>query len=80
MVEIEQAHQDRNLSNTVAIVGVGLATSQLASAVILAQQPPAKDIPFYKTTAFKSSLFAGAIVSLCLWLIIRLKRSLQRKK
>ena len=80
MVEIEQAQQDRNLSNTVAIVGVGLATSQLASAVILAQQPPAKDIPFYKTTAFKSSLFAGAIVSLCLWLIIRLKRSLQRKK
>ena len=64
MVEIEQAKNDRNLSNTVAILGVGLATSQLSSAVILAQKPPDKDIPFYNTTAFQSSLFAGIAASL----------------
>lgn len=80
MVEIEQAQQDRNLNNTIAVVGVGLATSQLSSAIILAQNPPAKDIPFYKTKAFNSSLFAGAIASICVWAIIRLIRSLQRKK
>ncbi len=80
MVEIEQAKNDRNLSNTVAIVGVGLATSQLASAVILAQKPPDKDIPFYNTTAFQSSLFAGTIFAFSFWLIIRFIRFLQRKK
>ncbi len=80
MVEIEQAKKDRNLSNTVAILGVGLATSQLSSAVILAQHPPEKDIPFYNTTAFKSSLFAGITASVFLWAIIRFIRLLQRQK
>ena len=45
MVEIEQAQRDRNLNNTVAIAGVGLATSQLASAVIIAQKPPQQCTP-----------------------------------
>ena len=80
MVEIEQAKKDRNLSNTVAILGVGLATSQLASAVILAQHPPEKDIHFYNTTAFKTSFFAGITASIFLWAVIRLIRLLQRKK
>ncbi|MGB6299705.1 MAG: hypothetical protein WBF90_26500 [Rivularia sp. (in: cyanobacteria)] len=80
MVEIEQAKKDRNLSNTVAILGIGLATSQLSSAVILDQKPAEKDIPFYNTTAFKSSLVAGITASVFLWAIIRLIRLLQRKK
>jgi hypothetical protein len=80
MVEIEQAKKDRNLSNTVAILGVGLATSQLASAVILAQKPPEPNIPFYKTAAFKSSFAAGITASISLWAIIRFIRFLQRKK
>jgi hypothetical protein len=80
MVEIEQAKKDRNLSNTVAILGIGLATSQLSSAVILDQNPAEKDIPFYNTTAFKSSLVAGITASVFLWAIIRLIRLLQRKK
>lgn len=80
MVEIEQAQQERNLNHTVAIFGVGLATSQLASAVILAQQPPNKDIPFYNTTAFKSSLFSGIAASFLFWIIIRLIRSPQGKR
>ncbi|AFY56025.1 hypothetical protein Riv7116_3574 [Rivularia sp. PCC 7116] len=80
MVEIEQAKEDRNLSNTVAILGIGLATSQLTSAVIIAQQPPSKDIPFYQTKAFQYSLLLGIASGISVWLIIRLNRLLQHKK
>ncbi|MEM6751901.1 MAG: hypothetical protein AAF630_02765, partial [Cyanobacteria bacterium P01_C01_bin.38] len=80
MVEIEQAEKDRNLSNTVAIFAVGLATSQLTSSIILAQQPPAQDIYFYQTKAFRCSLLAGVIASVFIWAIIRFIRLLQRKK
>lgn len=77
MVEIEQAEKDRNLSNTVAIFAVGLATSQLTSSIILAQQPPAQDIYFYQTKAFRCSLLSGVIASVFIWAIIRFIRLLQ---
>ncbi|MEH1832260.1 MAG: hypothetical protein V7L29_09335 [Nostoc sp.] len=70
MVEIEQAQRDRNLNTTIAIVGVGLATSQIASSVILAQQTPPKDIPFYQTQAFWYSIGTGAIASFVFWIIL----------
>ncbi|KAB8335130.1 hypothetical protein SD80_001880 [Scytonema tolypothrichoides VB-61278] len=70
MVEIEEAQRDRNLNTTIAIVGVGLATSQIASSVIIAQQTPPKDIPFYQTQAFWYSIGAGAIASLVFWIIL----------
>jgi hypothetical protein len=70
MVEIQQAERDRNLNTTIAIVGIGLATSQIASSVIIAQQTPPKDIPFYQTQAFWYSIGTGAIASLVFWIIL----------
>ncbi|MFN6485370.1 MULTISPECIES: hypothetical protein [unclassified Nostoc] len=70
MVEIEQAQRDRNFNTNIAIVGIGLATSQIASSVILAQQPPPKDILFYQTQAFWYSIGTGAIASLVFWIIL----------
>lgn len=78
MVEIEQAKKDRNLSNTVAIFGVGLATSQLTSSIILAQQPPSKEIYFFQTKAFQYSILVGIAAGICVSVIIRLIRLLQR--
>ncbi|MBD2532191.1 hypothetical protein H6G97_22450 [Nostoc flagelliforme FACHB-838] len=37
IIDIEQTKSDRTLNTIIAIAGVGLATSQIASAVILAQ-------------------------------------------
>ncbi|MEO1432105.1 MAG: hypothetical protein AAFS12_11470 [Cyanobacteria bacterium J06632_19] len=78
MVEIEQAKNDRNLSNTVAILGVGLANSQLTSAVIIAQKTSEKKIDFYQTKAFQYSLLLGIASGISVWLIIRFIRLLQR--
>ena len=74
MVEIEQAQRDRNLNNTVASAGVGLATSQLASAVIIAQKPPHKDTPFFLTEAFLVSIFTGFAAILLAWVILAFRR------
>jgi hypothetical protein len=78
MVELEQAQRDRNLNNTVAIVGVGLATSQIASSIIIAQEPPPQYLPFFKTTAFWWSLATGIVASLILWSILRLYSLISR--
>ncbi len=76
MVEIEQAQRDRNFNNTVAIAGVGLATSQLASAVIIAQKPPQqctqKCPHFFLTEAFALSFVAGLFASFSAWIIFTL--------
>jgi hypothetical protein len=72
MVEIQQAERERNLNVVIAIAGIGLATSQIASSVIIAQQPPPADIPFYQTSAFQLSLIAiaGGIVTGAIAIII----------
>ncbi|KYC38895.1 hypothetical protein WA1_33320 [Scytonema hofmannii PCC 7110] len=77
MVEIEQAQldkeqaqRDRNIETSIPILGIGLATSQIASSVIVAQQTPPKDIPFYQTQAFWYSIGTGAIASLVFWIIL----------
>lgn len=67
---IEQAERDRNFNTTIAILGIGLATSQIASSVIIAQQTPPQDIPFYQTQAFWYSIGTGAIASLVFWIIL----------
>ncbi|MBR8836610.1 MAG: hypothetical protein DSM106950_21975 [Stigonema ocellatum SAG 48.90 = DSM 106950] len=72
MVEIEQAQRDRQLNTTIAIAGVGLATSQIASAVIIAQENPPKNIAFYQTQAFWVSIGTGAIASFIFWIILSL--------
>jgi hypothetical protein len=75
-VEIYQANRDRSLNNTIAIAGIGLATSQIASSVIVAQYPPEKGEFFLHTPAFAGSLLTGVIASILLWLIFRLQRRL----
>jgi hypothetical protein len=74
--EIYQADRDRNLNNTIAIAGIGLATSQIASSVIVAQYPPQKGELFFQSPAFWLSLITGATASISLWLILRLLRRL----
>ncbi|MBW4504125.1 MAG: hypothetical protein KME57_32345 [Scytonema hyalinum WJT4-NPBG1] len=78
MVEIEEAQRDRNLNNTVAIAGVGLATSQIASSIIVAQETPPKNIPFLQTSAFWTSIAAGIVASLILWSLLHLYRLISR--
>ncbi|AFZ00348.1 hypothetical protein [Calothrix sp. PCC 6303] len=59
MVEIQQAERERNINIVIAIAGIGLATSQIVSSVIIAQEPPPKGVPFYQTSAFQLSIVAG---------------------
>lgn len=80
MVEIEQTQRDRHLNNTVAIAGVGLATSQIASSIMIAQEPPPQDTPFFQTTAFWYSIATGIIASLILWSILRLYDSITNRR
>ncbi|MEW6493198.1 MAG: hypothetical protein AB1589_11945 [Cyanobacteriota bacterium] len=64
-IEIYQAKRDRTLNTTVAIAGIGLATSQIASAVILTQDTPNPQVSLsYRTEAFFWSLGIGAIAML----------------
>lgn len=76
IVEVKKAESDRNLNTTIAVAGIGLATSQIASAVILAQPPANADkTPLaFRTEAFVWSLGIGAIAMLITWVIIRLRR------
>ncbi|BAZ30810.1 hypothetical protein NIES4074_32770 [Cylindrospermum sp. NIES-4074] len=82
MVEIQQAQRERNLNTIIAIVGVGLGTSQIASSVIIAQKTPPENVPFYQTKALWYSIGTGAAASFVLWITIliffRFKTFLQR--
>jgi hypothetical protein len=74
IIELEQTKSDRTLNTTIAIAGIGLATSQIASAVILAQ-PSEKQNPLtFRTEIFFWSLGIGAIASLITWFCLRLFR------
>ncbi|AFZ23070.1 hypothetical protein Cylst_0743 [Cylindrospermum stagnale PCC 7417] len=83
MVEIQQAQRERNLNTIIAIVGVGLGTSQITSSAIIAQKTDPENIPFYQTKALWYSIGAGAVASFSLWITIlilfRLKSMLQRR-
>ena len=73
-MEIYQTKSDRTLNTTIAIAGIGLATSQIASAVILTQPPKNKDPLEFRTEAFFWSLGIGAIAMLITLAILRLFR------
>lgn len=64
---IRQTASDRTLNKTVAAAGIGLATSQVTSAVMLAQPPLAK----HPVGVFFGSLGIGAFVTLSTFLILR---------
>jgi hypothetical protein len=73
-IEIYQAKSDRALNNTIAIAGIGLATSQIASAVILTQPPENKNPFAFRSEAFGGSVGIGAIAMLLTVIILRLFR------
>ena len=65
----------RTLNNTIAIAGVGLATSQIASAVILAEIPQETKNPLaYQTQAFFWSLGIGVIAIMLTLIVLRIFR------
>ena len=79
IIDIERAKSDRTLNGTVAIVGVGLGTSQLASAVILAQIPDNyknNPLPYQISVFFWSLLFGlgGAILTFAIVRGVRFSR------
>ncbi len=74
IIDLEQTKSDRTLNTTIAIAGIGLATSQIASAVILTQPPKTKDPLAFRTEAFFWSLGIGAIAMLITFGILRLFR------
>lgn len=74
IIDFEQTKSDRTLNTTIAIASVGLATSQIASAVILASVPENKDPLAYQTTAFFWSLGIGAIAIVLALIILRIFR------
>ncbi|MDJ0799546.1 MAG: hypothetical protein QNJ51_22480 [Calothrix sp. MO_167.B12] len=74
IITLEQTKSDRQLNNTIAIAGVGLATSSLGSAVILAQPNNYKQHIGFRAEVFFWSLGIGAIAILCTIIIIRIFR------
>jgi hypothetical protein len=60
-IQIEQTKSDRTTNLTIAAFGIGLAVSQVVSAIVLTQTPPNKNTPFYQTSAFQVSLISGSI-------------------
>ncbi|WP_375472712.1 hypothetical protein [uncultured Nostoc sp.] len=70
-IDIYQAKSDRNLENFIGSAGIGLATSQIASSVLVAQYPPNSKTPFFLTTAFLWSIFAGVLTSIIAWIFFK---------
>jgi hypothetical protein len=70
-IQIEQTKSDRTTNLTIAAFGIGLAVSQVVSAIVLAQNPPDRSTPFYQTNVFQVSLISGSmpIVLLLIYLV-----------
>ncbi|BAY49354.1 hypothetical protein SAMD00079811_69830 [Scytonema sp. HK-05] len=75
IIDIEQTKSDRTLNSTIAVAGVGLATSQIACAVILTQDTPNPQISLaYRTEVFLWSLGFGAIAGVLTLIFFRMLR------
>lgn len=75
IIDIEQTKRDRALNTTVAVAGIGLATSQIASAVILAQQPnDYQNHLRFRAEVFGWSLLIGSVFAVLMYLILRFSR------
>lgn len=70
IIDIEQTKSDRTLNTTIAIAGIGLATSQIASSVLVSQFPPAAKTPFIITPAFYGSVLTGLLTSIIAWILL----------
>lgn len=60
IIDLEQTKSDRTLNTTIALAGIGLATSQVASAVILVQEVP-KSNPNDSLLAYQAKVFFGSL-------------------
>lgn len=69
IIDLEQTKSDRHLENFIGSAGIGLATSQIASSILVAQFPPNSKTPFFLTTAFLWSIFAGVLTSIISWIL-----------
>jgi hypothetical protein len=70
-IDIYQAHSDRHLEEFIGIAGVGLATSQIGSAVILAEIPKNQNPLTYQIQIFTLSLFIGLIFAALTYILLR---------
>lgn len=70
-IDIYQAKSDRHLEEFIGIAGVGLATSQIGSAVILAEIPKDKNPLAYQTQIFTLSLGIGLIFAVLTYILLR---------
>jgi hypothetical protein len=70
-IDIYQAKSDRHLEEFIGIAGVGLATSQIGSAVILAEIPKDKNPLAYQTQIFTLSLGIGLIFAALTYILLR---------
>lgn len=74
IIDLEQTKSDRTLNTTIAIAGIGLATSQIASAVILAEIPKNRNPLVYQTEVFGISLGIGLIFAALTYILLRIFR------
>lgn len=73
-IDIYQAKSDRHLEEFIGIAGVGLATSQIGSAVILAEIPKGRNPLAYQMEIFGLSLGIGLIFAALTYILLRSRR------
>jgi hypothetical protein len=77
-IELYQADRDRRFGQMVAITGVGLATSQIAASILVAQEPPKPGTSAVMVPAFWKSLLIGIAFGATVWLAIVIIQRLNR--
>lgn len=73
IIEIEQTKRERTLNTTVAVAGIGLATSQIASAVILATPNDYQQHLRFRLEVFGWSVLIGTVTALITYAFFRRK-------
>ncbi|MGF1935120.1 MAG: hypothetical protein RM347_012055 [Nostoc sp. ChiQUE02] len=74
IIDLEQTKSDRTLNTTIAIAGVGLATSQIASAVILAQPNDYQQHLRFRAEVFGWSVGIGVFFAVLIFISLRFRR------
>ncbi|QMS88263.1 hypothetical protein HUN01_11905 [Nostoc edaphicum CCNP1411] len=74
IIDLEQTKSDRTLNTTIAIAGVGLATSQIASAVILAQPNDYQQHLRFRAEVFGWSVGIGVFFAVLIFIGLRFRR------
>ncbi|MDZ8240228.1 MAG: hypothetical protein RMZ69_24290 [Nostoc sp. ChiQUE01a] len=74
IIDLEQTKSDRTLNTTIAIAGVGLATSQIASAVILAQPNNYQQHLRFRAEVFSWSVGIGIFFAVLIFISLRFRR------